>query len=44
MTVYWPVFFGSAALIFVVLNAAFGFVYWLGDDPIANLRPSCRGR
>ena len=23
MTVYWPVFFGSAALIFVLLNAIF---------------------
>ena len=39
MTVYWPVFFGSAALIFVILNAAFAFVYWLGDDPIANVAP-----
>jgi inward rectifier potassium channel len=37
MTVYWPVFFGTAALIFVVLNAAFGFLYWLGDKPIANV-------
>ena len=36
MTVYWPVFFGSAALIFVVLNAAFACLYWLGDNPIAN--------
>lgn len=38
MTVYWPVFFGSAALIFVVLNTAFAFLYWLGDHPIANVR------
>jgi inward rectifier potassium channel len=37
MTVNWPVFFGTAALIFVVLNAAFGFLYWLGDKPIANV-------
>jgi inward rectifier potassium channel len=37
MTVYWPVFFGSAAAIFLLLNAAFGFLYWLGDKPIANL-------
>ena len=37
MTVYWPVFFGTAALIFIVLNALFGFLYWLGDDPIANV-------
>jgi inward rectifier potassium channel len=40
MTVYWPIFFGSAALIFVILNAAFGFVYWLGRDPIANVAPN----
>src|SRR5271169_936721 len=29
MTVYWPVFFGSAALIFIVLNGIFGLLYWL---------------
>ena len=37
MTVYWPVFFGSAAAIFVFLNAVFAFFYWLGDAPIANV-------
>jgi inward rectifier potassium channel len=37
MTVYWPVFFGTAAAIFVILNAAFAFLYWLGDEPIANV-------
>lgn len=37
MTVYWPVFFGTAALIFVALNAVFAFLYWLGDKPIANV-------
>ena len=37
MTVYWPAFFGSAAAIFVLLNAAFAFLYWLGNDPIANI-------
>jgi inward rectifier potassium channel len=36
MTVYWPVFFGSAAAIFVALNAVFGFLYSLGHEPIAN--------
>jgi inward rectifier potassium channel len=30
MTVHWPVFFGSAAVLFVTLNAVFGFLYWLG--------------
>ena len=37
MIVYWPVFFGSAAAIFVVLNAMFAFVFWLGDQPVANV-------
>jgi inward rectifier potassium channel len=36
MIVYWPVFFGSAAAIFVALNAVFGFLYSLGHEPIAN--------
>jgi inward rectifier potassium channel len=36
MTVHWPVFFGSAAAIFVALNAVFGLLYWLGHEPIAN--------
>jgi inward rectifier potassium channel len=37
MTVYWPIFFGTAALIFIALNMVFGFLYWLGDHPIANV-------
>jgi inward rectifier potassium channel len=37
MTVYWPVFFGSAALIFITLNAIFACLYYLGDRPIANV-------
>jgi inward rectifier potassium channel len=37
MTIYWPVFFGSAALIFVVLNAVFAVLYSLGHEPIANV-------
>jgi inward rectifier potassium channel len=40
MTVHWPAFFGFAALIFVVLNAVFAFLYGLGDNPIANISPS----
>jgi inward rectifier potassium channel len=36
MTIYWPVFFGSAALIFIALNGVFAFLYFLGDQPIAN--------
>jgi inward rectifier potassium channel len=37
MTVYWPVFFGTAAAIFIILNTLFAFLYWLGDEPIANV-------
>jgi inward rectifier potassium channel len=37
MTVSWPIFFGTAAAIFITLNAVFGFLYWLGHDPIANV-------
>jgi len=37
MTVYWPAFFGSAAAIFLVLNATFAFLFWVGDKPIANV-------
>jgi inward rectifier potassium channel len=40
MTVYWPVFFGTAALIFVALNAVFALLYWFGDQPIANVTES----
>ena len=36
MTVYWPVFFGTAAGIFIILNALFAALYALGDQPIAN--------
>jgi len=37
MTVYWPVFFGTAAAIFVALNAVFASLYYLGDQPVANV-------
>jgi inward rectifier potassium channel len=36
MAVYWPVFFGTAAALFVALNAIFAFLYSLGHEPIAN--------
>jgi inward rectifier potassium channel len=36
MAVHWPVFFGSAAALFVALNATFALLYWLGHEPIAN--------
>jgi inward rectifier potassium channel len=37
MSVYWPVFFGSAALIFILLNVVFALLYAIGKEPIANL-------
>ena len=37
MTVYWPVFFGAAAVIFIALNGVFALLYSLGADPIANV-------
>jgi inward rectifier potassium channel len=37
MTVSWPVFFGSAAVIFIVLNAIYASLFYLGDHPIANV-------
>jgi inward rectifier potassium channel len=40
LTVYWPVFFASAAAIFIMLNAVFAFLFWLGDEPIANVAPN----
>lgn len=40
MTVYWPVFFGIAAAIFILLNAIFALIFYLGADPIANASPN----
>jgi inward rectifier potassium channel len=37
MTVSWPVFFGSAAVIFIVLNTIYASLFYLGDQPIANV-------
>jgi inward rectifier potassium channel len=39
LTVDWPTFFASAAAIFIVLNAVFAFLFWLGHEPIANASP-----
>lgn len=39
MTVSWPVFFSSFALIFLGLNVIFALIYRLGTAPIANTRP-----
>jgi inward rectifier potassium channel len=40
LTVYWPAFFATAAAIFIVLNAVFAFLFWLGNDPVANVAPN----
>jgi inward rectifier potassium channel len=40
LIVYWPVFFGTAAAIFIALNAVFAFLFWLGHEPIANTNPA----
>ncbi|HEX4113308.1 MAG TPA: ion channel [Stellaceae bacterium] len=40
LIVYWPVFFATAAAIFIVLNAVFAFLFWLGHGPIANTNPA----
>jgi len=37
MTVSWPAFFASAALIFVFLNTVFAVLYMLGHHPVANV-------
>jgi inward rectifier potassium channel len=37
MTVSWPAFFATAALIFIALNALFAVLYSLGDRPVANV-------
>jgi inward rectifier potassium channel len=37
MSVSWPVFFASAALVFIALNGTFALVFSLGHEPIANV-------
>src|ERR1700689_3007131 len=37
MTASWPAFIGGAVLVFVVFNAIFAWLYWIGDQPIANV-------
>jgi inward rectifier potassium channel len=37
MTASWPSFIASVVLVFVVLNAAFGLLYWIGDQPVSNV-------
>jgi inward rectifier potassium channel len=37
MTASWPSFIGSAVLVFIVFNAAFAVLYWIGDQPVSNI-------
>jgi inward rectifier potassium channel len=37
MTASWPAFIAGAVLVFVVFNAAFAVLYWLGDQPVSNV-------
>lgn len=37
MTASWPVFIAGAALVFVAFNAVFALIYWIGNQPIANV-------
>ncbi len=38
LTVSWPIFFAGAALVFLIINALFAFLYGIGDHAIANMR------
>jgi inward rectifier potassium channel len=40
MTASWPAFIAGAALVFIVFNTIFGFLYWLGDNPVSNVTRS----
>jgi inward rectifier potassium channel len=37
MTATWPSFIAGAALVFVAFNAVFAALYWIGNQPIANV-------
>jgi inward rectifier potassium channel len=37
MTASWPSFIGGAVLVFIVFNAAFAVLYWIGDKPISSI-------
>jgi inward rectifier potassium channel len=40
MTASWPSFIAGAVSVFVVFNAAFGLLYWFGDQPVSNVAHS----
>ena len=37
MTASWPIFIAGAATVFLIFNAIFATLYWIGDQPIANV-------
>jgi inward rectifier potassium channel len=37
MTASWPSFIGGAVLVFIVFNAVFAVLYWIGDQPISSI-------
>jgi inward rectifier potassium channel len=37
MTASWPAFIGGAGLVFLLFNAVFASLYWVGHQPIANV-------
>src|SRR5579859_2622806 len=37
MTASWPAFITGAAVVFLVFNAIFAVLYWIGDNPISNV-------
>ena len=41
MTASWPAFIAGAAFVFIIFNAAFALLYWIGDDPISNPERHC---
>src|ERR1700723_564300 len=37
MTASWPSFIGGAVLVFIIFNAVFAVLYWIGNQPISNV-------
>src|ERR1700722_8644285 len=37
MTASWPSFIAGAVFVFIVFNAGFATLYWVGDQPISNV-------
>ena len=37
MTASWPSFIAGAVLVFIIFNAVFAVLYWIGNQPISNV-------